>query len=99
MKYTINYGFGVAILYTPYDCKERFYTLANTCFGILKSIISCKIIKTENISCSDFEQLEFNNYVYVWREDGARKMVEPYWMADDEWDTDYCDVCGKKEEN
>lgn len=93
MKYTINYGFGTAILYTPYDCKSRFYTLANTCFGIRKNIMYCKIVKTEDVECEDFERLECNGDIYIWREDGARKMIEPEWAKDEEWDTDFCDEC------
>lgn len=92
MKYTIDYGFGEATLYTPYDAKERFYALANTCFGIRKSIMHCVILKAEDIPCEDFERLEFNGDVYVWREDGARKMVAPLWAADKEWDMDYCEM-------
>lgn len=91
MKYTIDYGFGEAILYTPYDVKERFYALAGTCFGIRKSIMHCVILKAEDIPCEDFERLEFNEDVYVWREDGARKMIAPLWAADKEWDMDYCE--------
>lgn len=49
MKYTIDYGFGEATLYTPYDAKERFYTLAGTCFGIRKSIMHCVILKAEDM--------------------------------------------------
>ena len=90
MKYTIDYGFGEATLYTPYDAKERFYALANTCFGIRKSIMHCVILKAEDIPCEDFERLEFYEDVYVWREDGARKMVAPLWAADKEWDMDDC---------
>ena len=92
MKYTIDYGFGEATLYTPYDAKERFYALANTCFGIRKSIIHCVILKAEDIPCEDFERLEFGGDVYVWREDGARKMVAPLWAADKEWDMDNCEM-------
>ena len=92
MKYTIDYGFGEATLYTPYDAKERFYALANTCFGIRKSIMHCVILKAEDIPCEDFERLEFGGDVYVWREDGARKMVAPLWAADKEWDMDNCEM-------
>ena len=92
-KYTIYYGFGTAILYTPHDPEKRFSTLAGTCFGIRKSIMCCKVNKVEESVCDDYERLEFNGDVYVWREDGARKMIEPDWMADDEWNTDYCDIC------
>ena len=96
MKYTIDYGFGEATLYTPYDAKERFYALANTCFGIRKSIMHCVILKAEDIPCEDFERLEFNGDVYVWREDGARKMVAPLWAADKEWDMDDCEMVRHK---
>lgn len=92
MKYTIDYGLGEAILYTPYDAKERFHALAGTCFGIRKSIMHCVILRAEEIPCEDFERLEFNGDVYVWREDGARKMVAPLWAADKEWDMDYCEM-------
>ncbi len=94
MKYTIDYGFGTAYLYTPYACpEERFYTLANTCFGIRKSILCCYIVRVQETPCEDFERLEFSGDVYVWREDGARKMLEPSWAADDDFDTDFCEEC------
>ena len=92
-KYTIYYGGGTAILYTPHGPKERFYKLAGTCFGIRKSIMCCEIRKTEEAACDDYERLEFGGDVYVWREDGARKALEPAWFADDDWDTDYCKKC------
>lgn len=91
-KYKINYGYGVAYLYTPYkDYEDRFYTLANTCFGIRKCIIHCDLISVEDVYCNDFERLEFGGDVYVWREDGARKMLFPYKQK--EWDTFCCDEC------
>ena len=93
MNYTIDYGFGTAVLYTAYDPKERFYALANTCFGIRKSIAGCGVLKKEDVPCptQDCERLEFNGDVYIWRTDGARKMLEPH--LDDEWDDYYCDEC------
>lgn len=99
MKYTINYGCGIATLYTPHDPEKRFNTLANTCFGIRKSILCFEILKTEDMPCPapDYERLEFSGDVYIWRKDGARKMLAPY--PDDEWDTDYCDECRAEEEN
>lgn len=98
MKYTIRYGFGTAVLYTPYPPEERFFTLANTCFGIRKSIIWFDIIHVEDVQCEYFERLEFGGDVYVWREDGARKMLKPDWAADEDWDMDFCDECRYKEE-
>lgn len=90
-KYTIHYGFGKAYLYTPYDCVERFYTLANTCFGIRKSIMCCMVLRSEDVECDDFERLEFNGDVYIWDEEGRRKMIEPF--EDEEWDDYYCEEC------
>ena len=91
MKYKINYGFGTATLYTPHEPEIRFYSLAGTCFGIRKSIACCCVVGKEDADCDDYERLEFNGDVYVWREDGARKMLEPW--PDDEWDTDFCEEC------
>ena len=96
VKYTIDYGFGIAYLDTPYDPTERFCTLASTCFGIRKSIACCLIIDSEDVPCKDFERLEFNGDVYVWREDGARKAVQPELMADDDWDLTFRDECRYK---
>lgn len=93
MKYYIIYGCGTAVLYTPYDPNERFLQLADTCFGIRKSIMCVDVCKKEDVACDDFERLEFNGDVYIWREDGARKMIAPEWAADDDWDTDYCEEC------
>lgn len=92
-RYEINFGFGLAILYTPYDCEKRFYTLANTCFGIRKSIMECSIISAEEVECEDFERLEFNGDVYVWDKDGRRKMIEPECFRDEEWNDEYCEEC------
>lgn len=93
MKYTIDYGFGEAVLYTPFDPEERFYALASTCFGIRKSIACCDILKSEEVDISDFERLEFNGDAYVWDKDGRRKMVAPDYMADDGWDDSYSEEC------
>lgn len=93
-RYTIDYGFGIATLRTPYPPEERFFTLAGTCFGIRKSIMHCKILKEEpDTNTSSFESLEFSGDAYIWREDGARRQVMPLWAADDEWDTDFCEEC------
>jgi hypothetical protein len=91
MKYTIDYGFGIATLYTPFDPKSRFYTLANTCFGIRKSIAYCRILRAEKVECSDFERLEFSGDVYVWDNLGRRKMLEPW--PDEDWDPYYIETC------
>lgn len=93
-KYKIDYGYGIATLYTAEkDVEQRFYTLACTCFGIRKSIAYCNVIQHKHDDREDqsVEQLEFNGDCYIWRDDGARKMLEPW--ADAEWNTDYCEEC------
>jgi hypothetical protein len=53
MKYKIDYDYehGHATLYTsatpPAEAIERFYHLANQCFGIRKSIGEVQVISTE----------------------------------------------------
>ena len=97
-KYRINYGFGVATLWTPLDPTERFYTLAGTCFGIRKSIMYCNILSKEPATCDTFERLEYggvNGDAYVWRHDGARMMLNP--PLDEDWDEDFCELCKPKE--
>lgn len=100
MKYTIDYGFGKAILYTEHNPRKRFYKLASTCFGIRKSIMCCNIILAEDAPSPTHgcERLEFGGDVYIWREDGARKMLEPDWAADEDWDTDFCEECRPEKE-
>lgn len=106
-KYVINYGFGVATLYSPSDDWEnRFLSLAGTCFGIRKSILGVELISRREVAESDdyhnkicqdeYERLEFNGDAYIWRKDGARKMISPSIFADDEWDTSYCEECATK---
>lgn len=97
MRYGINYGFGMASFETPFcdEVESRFYTLANQCFGIRKNIVNFEITaEYENYTTkpTDYiERLEFSGDVYVWREDGAMKMLEPW--SDDDWDTDTCEDC------
>lgn len=91
-KYKIDYGYGTAVLYTPYDPVERFHTLANTCFGIRKCIMGCQIYGKEEKNCPPYnERLEFYGDVYVWDHQGARKMLAPY--PDEEWDLDLIEEC------
>lgn len=93
-KYLINYGFGYADFYTDaLDVEDRFYTLAGTCFGIRKSIWGCNIIKVveDDREETHYEELAFSGDRYIWRNDGARKMIEPW--ADEEWDMYYCEEC------
>jgi hypothetical protein len=78
MKYKIDYGFGVATLYTPsQDWENRFYELANQCFGIRKSIMYAQLIssieaKPENTLDGEYERLEHSGDVIVWNESGEK---------------------------
>lgn len=50
-KYTIDYEFGVANLWTPVEeplVVPHFQSLANQCFGIRKSVGITKIISVES---------------------------------------------------
>ena len=92
MKYTIYYGAGTAELFTPeMDWHQRFMTLASKCFGIRKSILCCELLERSNEEPAgkipeERERLAFGGDVYVWREDGARRMLEPVEFADDDWE-------------
>lgn len=96
MKYKIDYGTGIAFLYTPYDCEKRFYTLAGVCAGINKRITKFDVLCIYDVSCEDFERLEFDNDIYVWREDGSRRMIKPFYESS--WDTSYKRRCLYREE-
>ena len=94
-KYIIDYGFNSrAEFYTnSKDVEERFYTLACTCFGIRKSIMWFNILETleDDRQEKHYEELSFSGDRYIWRDDGARKMLDPW--PDEEWDMNYCDEC------
>ena len=80
-KYVIDYKNGIARLYTPsYDWEDRFYTLANQCFGIRKSI-DCEYVKLIEMSEINFEPEYYEEYerlehsggdVIVWNEKGEK---------------------------
>lgn len=79
MKYTIDYEYGWAKLYTPsQDWKARFYTLASQCFGIRKSIGEVNLISTEdakpkNIIINEYERLEHSGGdTIIWDEHGEK---------------------------
>lgn len=96
-KYTIDCGVSTVYLYTPYNYKKRFYPLANTCFGLRKSIVDCRLLKVEDVECNDFERLEFNGDIYVWDKEGRRKMIKPF--EEEEWDDDCIGECKYNEES
>jgi len=78
MKYVIDYGYGVAHLYTPSEnWKDRFYDLANQCFGIRKSIATVSLISKEEAEPEqkldgEYERLEHSGDVIVWNDKGEK---------------------------
>lgn len=78
MKYTINYGLGVAKLYTPSeDWEGRFYDLANQCFGIRKNILKVELIAKEDsqpkaIYEKEYERLAHDGDLIVWDKEGNK---------------------------
>lgn len=82
MKYKIDYQYGVANLYTPSeDWEDRFYELANQCFGIRKSIGDVSLIKQEDkepvdMLCGEYERLEHNGDVIIWDKKGEKIISE-----------------------
>lgn len=77
-RYTIDYGFGTATLYThSADWEGRFYELANQCFGIRKSIMWAHLIKKEDAEpkyklVGEYERLEHDGDLIVWNEAGEK---------------------------
>lgn len=87
-KYEINYGWGVADLYSPVEKEEaisRFFKLADQCFGIRKSITKDPpviiSVQEENIPEpwdeieGAFEMLVHNKPIpdiIVWDEEGEK---------------------------
>ena len=77
-KYTIDYGFGTATLYTPSsDWEGRFYELANQCFGIRKSIMWAHLVRSEDAEpkykvVGEYERLEHDGDLIVWDEAGEK---------------------------
>lgn len=93
-KYRIDCGHGIVYLVTPYDPEERFPVLANTCFGLRKTWERCDILDVSTVEEDDYERLTWGGDEYIWRMDGARRMVTP--NPDKEWDMDYCEKCKKE---
>lgn len=93
-KYIIYYGGGVAILHTPYPPEERFYTLANSCYGIKTRISKFEILKVEDVEeYIYFETLDFDGRLLAWNEEGARKTIKPQCPNSKHWDNYYCSTC------
>lgn len=78
MKYTINYGLGVAKLYTPSkNWENRFYDLANQCFGIRKNILQVELVAKEDTRPKlryegEYERLEHDGDLIVWDKEGNK---------------------------
>ena len=81
-KYTIDYEYGVARLYTPSeDWENRFDDLASQCFGIRKSIGDVKLIEKEKEQPHDkiyfeYERLEHSGDTIIWNEKGEKIVNE-----------------------
>lgn len=77
-KYLIDYGMGIAILYTPSDdYEQRFYELASQCFGIRKSIMQCELVRRSEEEPKDkipheYERLEYGGDLIIWNEAGEK---------------------------
>lgn len=78
MKYTIDYEYGIAALYTPSkEWASRFYELANQCYGIRKSIGHVKLLKADDFIPTDireneYERLTHNGDVIIWDKNGNK---------------------------
>ena len=78
MKYKIDYEYGVANLYTPKEnWEDRFYELANQCFGIRKSIGEVELVETTDEEpnykvVGEFERLEHSGDIIIWDENGEK---------------------------
>lgn len=84
MKYVIDYEYGIATLYSPSEnWEERFYSLAEQCFGIRKSIGEVKLLKscTENSNRekieNEYERLEHHGDVIIW--DNLGNKIKSEW--------------------
>lgn len=78
MKYKIDYTYGIANLYTPNEnWKDRFYDLADQCFGIRKSIGIVTLLETTNEKTKyklvgEYERLEHHGDIIVWNKKGEK---------------------------
>lgn len=99
----IDYGYGDAKFYTPYSVlafngeydykavEKRFRLLASTIYGMKVSKFH---IYAQGIDEDQkYEMIETKSFTYLWREDGARRLIKPYWKAIDGWNTYYCNIC------
>lgn len=91
MKYTIDYTYGTAEMWTPVppgEALRRFYQLANECFGIRKSIYQPEVTGSIQEDLPEpysampgaYEMLQHSGDTIVWDAEG-NKIVS-------EWDLD-----------
>ena len=82
MCYEIDYEYGKAKLYTP-ETKiplNRFYDLANECFGIRKSIGDVKLLNSKESKIPEpwsllkgaYEMLEHSGDIIVWNRENEK---------------------------
>lgn len=78
MKYLIDYEYGTAELYTPFEhWFSRFMELAGQCFGIRNSIGKTQLIEETDeqppyLLQGEYERLCHNGDVIVWDESGNK---------------------------
>lgn len=83
MRYTIDYGCGIATLFTPHeDWKNRFYALAEQCFGIRKSIFYAKLLSADEVGpqnpyAGEYERLEHDGDIIIW--DAIGEKIKSEW--------------------
>lgn len=105
-KYTIDYGHGIAVLYTNYPPRDRFNTLGKSCYELKGKMTDYSVIQAREATKEEIdnlivrhgatentERLEFMDKAYLYREDGARMLVEPIYMGRSDWNMYYCDIC------
>lgn len=99
-RYIIDFGFGVATLYTPSKhWAERFKALGPTCYTV--EIGTLRLLSEKGgfkpTMWDEHERIEVNGNVYIWRVDGARRMLHP--IPDFDWDERWCKTCAYEEEH
>lgn len=78
MKYVIDFEEGIAHLYTQdKDWEERFYHLANQCFGIRKSIAEVELLCSSDVNPTgmipkEVERLEHSGDLIIWDKEGNK---------------------------
>lgn len=95
-RYTIDYQYGIAHLYTPSPhWLSRFEALAHSCWGLRENIGEIRLLSQCPVEYSqlpyEYERLCADGDEYIWRRDGARRMLRPF--PDIEWNETFCEKC------